>query len=132
MLKPALTSPIDKKHLARKSAEKVAARKAKHQPAYIAALHALPCLCTGRSQVEVHHILEGRMSMGGLRDDRMAIPLSPEVHREAHDSGQPEELIRQMYGFCPVQAAADLWAAWTRGEDLTLAWAEIRSGRAAA
>lgn len=132
MLKPALTGPIDKKHLARKSAEKVAARKAKHQPAYIAALHALPCLCTGRSPVEVHHILEGRRSTGGRRDDRMAIPLWFEIHKKAHASGRPEELIRQMYGFCPVQAAADLWATWTRGEDLALTWAEIRSRRAAA
>lgn len=132
MLKPALTGPISKTHLARKSAEKVAARKAKHQPEYIAALHALPCLCTGRSPVEVHHILEGRRSTGGLRDDRMAIPLCAEIHREAHASGQPEELIRKMSGLDPVLCAARLWQAWEAGEDLGQAWAELWSGRAAA
>lgn len=125
-----MTQPITKAHQCRRSAVKVAARKAKHQVAYIAALHALPCICTGRTPVEVHHILEGRMSMGGLRDDRMAVPLCTEVHRAAHASGAPEQFMRNAFGIDAVLCAAHLWKAWEMGEALEFAWSEIRNGKA--
>lgn len=121
-----MIQPITKAHQCRRSAGKTSAQKAKHQPAYIAALHALPCICTGRTPVEVHHILEGRMSTGGLRDDRMAVPLCSAIHASAHASGAPERFIRDTFGIDPVLCAVRLWQAWVNGDSLALAWAESR------
>lgn len=118
-----MIQPITKAHQCRRSAGKAAERKAKHQPAYIAALHALPCICTGLMPVEVHHILEGRMSMGGLRDDRMAVPLCSDIHREAHASGAPEQFMRDAFGIDSVLCAVRLWQAWVNGDSLVRSWA---------
>lgn len=64
---------------------RVQKRKARdlHDPEHMAKVAQLPCVITGRSPVEVHHVIHGRFSQ--LRaSDRATIPLCPEEHLALH------------------------------------------------
>lgn len=63
-------------------------QKTPKSPKYLKYVRTLPCVVTGKSPVEAHHLIghhEGGMGMKS--SDYYAIPLSPEIHRELHDHG---------------------------------------------
>lgn len=59
-------------------------------PKYIAWLHSQPCVVTGQAvRIEANHIRqEGHGGVGTKPDDRRALPMTREVHREYHDIGR--------------------------------------------
>lgn len=138
MLKPALTGPIDKKHLARKSAEKREQRRAMKDPAYLAWVAQVGCIATGVRDVEIHHLREGRLTVGyeieGVRthgrDDRLVLPVCKAIHDEGHNRRRSvEEVLSVDYGIDAYATAVGLREGFKRG--LSPEQARARHRRAA-
>lgn len=99
-------------------------QKAKDHLAY---LHELPCVISGRRPVEAAHIrigsrADGKRPTGAAEkpDDKWAIPLAPDLHREQHAIGD-ELAFWRSYGIDPFVLALRLWAATgdaARGEEI--------------
>ncbi len=94
------------------------APKAKRDPAYLAAVRALPCVCCGKQPVEAHHCrdmpvhdergLYDRVPGAALKSsDRDAIPLCPHHHRMFHlNRSEFHAEYGRDYGFIgPTRAA---------------------------
>lgn len=78
-------------------------------------LRTLPCIITGQFSVEAAHIRYaaphyGKNETGGQEkpDDRWAVPLSPEMHREQHSMN--EQAFWAKYGIDPCRVALALHA----------------------
>jgi len=91
----------------------------------------LPCLITGLMPVEAAHIRyaapaygKGEAGMQKKPDDRWAVPLSPAMHREQHDTN--EVVFWAKHGIDPLQVALALFNC---GRDHEMARIIIRSAR---
>jgi hypothetical protein len=92
---------------------------------YLAWLHTLPCVVSGRSPVEAAHVNFANQAFGAhgrgkgqKASDRWALPLHPEIHREQHRSNEQEWWHSQ--GINPHLIATILWGLWKeRGDDAT-------------
>lgn len=80
-------------------------------------LRSLPCAVTGKRPVEAAHIrfadaASGKREAGtsAKPDDKWAVPLHPEKHRDQHQTGD-ERLWWSRFGIDPIVLAAKLWAA---------------------
>lgn len=89
-------------------------KKAIRDKKYLAFVHELPCLVTGASEVEAHHLISARGGWG-RRGDNWVVPLSPDMHRELHEgdykNGLPagEENFMDRYGLPLFDIAAFIW-----------------------
>lgn len=77
-------------------------------------IRTLPCVITGQYGVEAAHIRYaaphlGKRETGGQEkpDDRWAVPLSPEMHREQHSMN--EQSFWAKHGIDPCQVAMALY-----------------------
>lgn len=68
--------------------------RAKPDPAYLEEVSRLPCVVCMRSPCEAHHPIHDRFS-ARKADDRDAIPLCPDCHRELHAN---KRSWREMHG----------------------------------
>lgn len=71
----------------------------------------LPCVVTGRRPVEAHHLLRGPGIVRGMSikaQDRWAIPVHVEIHREIHKLGNDEAYLDK-HGINGTALAQDLW-----------------------
>ena len=116
-----LTTPIRKRHPRVKD------------DGYLAFLHSLPCIVTGRVGVEAAHIRFGSLPHGkrptGMSekpDDRWAVPMSPEEHRTQHTMS--ERGYWSGKGIDPLVTAALLWSAF-HADDLDGAISVCQSAR---
>jgi hypothetical protein len=107
--------------------------KVEKQPDYLAFLHKLPCVSTGRTGVEAAHLSMANPDYGhygrgkGTKaHDRWALPLCPEEHQRQH--GMSERSYWDQIEINPHPLALTLWGLWTElGEDaLPFAIAVIR------
>lgn len=113
------------------------ARPAKRGP-YLAWLHTLPCVVTGRNDVQAAHLSyanawHGHYGRGRSTKapDRFALPLCEEEHRRQHSMSErdfwdsvginPHELANTLFG---------LWSDYDEHEATTTATARIISGLA--
>jgi hypothetical protein len=93
---------------------------------YLAWLHELPCVVSGRSPVEAAHVNYAAPSCGAFgrgkgqkASDRWALPLHPDLHRAQHDFGD-ERGWWELQGINPHMAGLVLWGLWKeRGDDAT-------------
>lgn len=94
--------------------------KAGKERPYLEWLHGLPCVITGVSPVEAAHLSSasafyghtGR-GKGQKADDRWALPMSPEKHREQH-AGSEMAFWRE-HGINPHLLALVLHSIWEQG-----------------
>lgn len=84
---------------------------------YLAWIRTLPCAVTGVRPVDAAHISYADNRYGKLgrakgtkEDDRWAIPLSQNSHREQHSMG--ERRYWEVIGLDPCIIAMSLWAAY--------------------
>jgi hypothetical protein len=91
-------------------------RPVKEKP-YLAWLHDLPCIVTGRLDVEAAHISYPAPAYGKLgrgkgqkESDRCAVPLCPEEHRNQHSMG--ERTYWALHGIDPCVVALALHGAY--------------------
>lgn len=139
MLKPALTGPIDKKHLARKSASKRAQRLAMKDRTYLAWVAQIGCIATGVREIEIHHLREGRLTVGYEidggrtygRDDRLVLPVCKAIHDKGHNEARSVEAVLAERGIDAFEAARVIRAAYERGATPREARAEALARRAA-
>ncbi len=84
----------------------------------------LPCMVCGRGPVQVHHLLRvpgGKRGMGSRNEDRWAVPLCVNHHRELHADGNEVRWFTGMNIVAQVEIAEKLWAARERfGEMLDI------------
>lgn len=98
-------------------------QKSKKEATYIAFLHRLPCITTGRYGVEAAHLSYANSSLGhygrgrGTKaPDRWALPLAPEEHRYQHAMNERE--FWENRGINPHLVALAIWGLWTElGDD---------------
>lgn len=90
---------------------------------YLAFLHKLPCVVSGRYGVQAAHIsfaapqyLHYGRGKGHKADDRWALPLSPEAHAEQHSGNEAAYWAAQ--GIDPHLLALVIYGAWSAmGDD---------------
>lgn len=82
---------------------------------HLAFIRMLPCLVTGRGPVEAAHVRYADLpkgkrytGKGEKPDDRWAVPLHPEVHREQHSMS--ERAFWDKQGIDPCAVALQLFA----------------------
>ena len=93
---------------------------------YLAWLHDLPCVISGRRPVEAAHVNFANPALGAMgrgkgqkASDRWALPLHPDLHRAQHDFGD-ERRWWELQGINPHQIGLILWGLWKeRGADAT-------------
>jgi hypothetical protein len=98
-------------------------RKPAKKADYLSFLHSLPCVVTGRHGVEAAHVsfaapeyLHYGRGKGTKADDRWALPLSPEAHRDQHSHNERDWWARQ--GIDPHLLALVIYGAWSAmGDD---------------
>lgn len=108
--KPALETPIRR-------------GKSKRQPEYLAALHLLPCVISGRPGVEAAHISFASKEYGHdgrakatKAGDRWCLPLLPELHAAQHRMNEAE--FWRNHGIDPHRLALIIHGLWCEyGED---------------
>lgn len=79
--------------------------------AHLKMIRQLPCVVTGRRPVEAHHLLRGPGIVRGMSikaQDRWAIPVHVEIHREIHKLGNDEAYLDK-HGINGTALAQDLW-----------------------
>ena len=100
-------------------------RKPAKSATYLSWLHRLPCVITGRNDVEAAHVSfpapryghYGR-AKGRKASDRWALPLSADQHRAQH--AMNEAAFWREAGINPHVIALVLWGLWSElGEDAT-------------
>lgn len=97
--------------------------KPKKAASYLAFLHLLPCVVTGRYGVQAAHVsfanpyyLHYGRGKGHKADDRWALPLSSEAHRAQHNHNERDWWASQ--GINPHELALILFGAWSAmGDD---------------
>lgn len=98
-------------------------RKPEKSKDYLAFLHTLPCVVSGRRVVEAAHLSFaspkhghwGR-GKGSKVSDRWALPLGPEAHRLQHSMS--EESFWRTAGVDPHVLCLTIWGLWTEmGDD---------------
>lgn len=97
--------------------------RASKKAGYLSFLHSLPCAITGRYGVEAAHVsfaepyyLHYGRGKGSKADDRWALPLCPEMHREQHSMNEREWWASK--GVNPHELALILFGAWSAmGDD---------------
>lgn len=84
---------------------------------YLSFIRSLPCAVTGRYGVEAAHVsyaaphyLHYGRGKGHKADDRWALPLSPDAHRDQHSHNEKEWWQRQ--GINPHELALTIFGAW--------------------
>ncbi len=89
--------------------------------AYLDFIRSLPCIVTGKTEVEAAHISFAEPRAGKLgrgkaskESDCWAIPLSPDEHRRQH--GMDERTYWRSVGIDPCVVAAFLFAAYPSHE----------------
>lgn len=88
---------------------------------YMAYVANLPCLVSGRSPVQLHHVTAS--SHGGRisRSHRRIVPLAPEYHQHDHGPLSVERLghagFRRAHGIDLLAEADRLWREWKEGAD---------------
>lgn len=101
-------------------------RKPAKSKAYLAWIHELPCVVTGRHGVEAAHLSfaateyahYGR-AKGRKAPDRWALPLCSQEHHKQHDMGD-ERAYWQHTGINPHILALVIYGLWSEmGEDAT-------------
>lgn len=93
---------------------------------YLAWLHELPCVVSGRRPVEAAHVNYANPAFGALgrgkgqkASDRWALPLHPEAHAAQHNHGNEQEWWLTQ-GIEPHLIGAIIWGLWKeRGSDAT-------------
>lgn len=104
---------------------------------YLAWVHELPCVVTGRRPVEAAHVSYANPAFGAMgrgkgqkASDRWALPLHPEIHAAQHKHGNEREWWL-MQGINPHMIASILWGLWKeRGADATAQAEQIILSRA--
>lgn len=92
---------------------------------YLAWVHDLPCVVSGRQPVEAAHVSFANPTFGAhgrgkgqKASDRWALPLHPDLHREQHQCNEREWWLSK--GINPHMLATILWGLWKeRGADAT-------------
>lgn len=92
-----------------------------HDSAYLGFVRSLPSLITGGRPVEAAHIRYPALELGkrptgkGEKpDDRWAVPLAPELHRQQH--AMNERTWWKQHGIDPVVTALALYGAFRDGD----------------
>lgn len=92
------------------------AKPVKAKP-YLAWLHDLPCIVSGRRPVEAAHVSFANEIFGATgrgksqkASDRWALPLCPDLHRDQHKTNEKAWWDGQ--GINPHLAAVVLWGLW--------------------
>ena len=98
-------------------------RKPAKSKGYLAFLHRLPCVITGRFGVQACHLSYAAPEYGHYgrgkqtkAPDRWALPMVPEQHAAQHDLGD-ERLFWQQKGVTPHLLALVLWGLWSSDGD---------------
>lgn len=85
---------------------------------YLAFLHKLPCVISGKYGVEAAHIsfanpyyMHYGRGKGHKAHDLWCLPLSPEAHREQHNGNEADWWAKQ--GIDPHELALTLYGAWS-------------------
>lgn len=79
--------------------------------AHLKMIRQLSCVVTGRRPVEAHHLLRGPGIVRGIgfkAEDKWAIPVHAEIHREIHALGNDQAYLER-YGINGTALAQDLW-----------------------
>lgn len=99
----------------------------KQDKAYLEWLRMLPCVISARRPVEAAHIRYaapeyGKRETGGAEkaDDRFALPLHPDLHREQHSMNERE--FWQRSGIDPIPLCLALHDAYQDDDDEKAAW----------
>ena len=102
---------------------------------YLDFVRSLPCIVTGREQVEAAHVSYpepryGKLGRGkGAKEsDCWAVPLDPDEHRRQHSMGERE--YWQSVGIDPCIVAALLYAAYPSRDRALLVINNIKRGSA--
>lgn len=98
-------------------------RKAEKSKDYLAFLHTLPCVVSGRYGVEAAHVNHPSLSHGhygrgkGTKaSDRWALPLSPDCHRLQHAMNERDYWAS--VGADPYLLCLTIWGLWSEmGDD---------------
>jgi hypothetical protein len=84
---------------------------------YLAWLHTLPCVVSGRTPVEAAHVSYADTNVGAFGrgksqkvSDRWAVPLHPDLHVDQHRTNEASWWAMQ--GVDPHQIALILWGIW--------------------
>jgi hypothetical protein len=84
---------------------------------YLAWLHTLPCVVSGRRPVEAAHVSYADWDVGAWgrgkgqkASGRWAVPLHPDLHRDQHQNNEVRWWVSQ--GIDPHQEAMILWGIW--------------------
>ena len=102
-------------------AHRVKTKKRAKNPDYLAWLHSLPCIVTGRNDVEAAHVSYEAPAYGKLgrgksqkEEDRWAVPLCAEEHRRQHSMN--ERAYWRSVGIDPCFVALALYGAYPNTE----------------
>lgn len=89
---------------------------------YLAFIHLLPCVLTGRTEVQAAHLSMAAPRYGhygraksSKASDRWVLPLSPVKHRRQHEIG--EDLFWRSAGIDPHVLALVIYGLWTEYGD---------------
>lgn len=110
-------------------------RKQAKSKGYLAFLHRLPCVITGRTGVQACHVSfrapqYGHYGRGKQTKaaDRWALPMTPEMHAAQHAMGERDFWLK--HGVDPHLLCLVLWGLWSADGDVAEeeCIAVIRSG----